>query len=82
MDGVKKLLMEKLLNIGCFKTVGVMIGEKKDLMENLKDILECKEVWILMVLKVFLKLLFQYLLKLHLIVMIIKNFNGIMLKEN
>lgn len=44
MDGEKRLLKEKQLNIGFYKTVGVMIGVKLDLMVKRKDISECKEV--------------------------------------
>jgi hypothetical protein len=60
MDGEKKLLMVKLSNFGDFKTVGEMIGEKL-LMDKRMDGLECKEVKILMELKVLLKLLSLFL---------------------
>jgi len=74
MVGDKKLPnLVKLLNIGYYKTVGVMIGVRngdlKDSLKNKMDISEFKEVWIPMVSKVFLRLLFLSLLKLNQIVL-------------
>lgn len=80
MDGVKKKLMEKLLNIGCFKTLGVMIGVKL-LMDKETVGSECREEKILMELKVLPKPLIPSLLKLLKEMNNTKNYNSISIQK-
>lgn len=80
MGGGKKKLMEEQLNIGCFKILGVIIGEKK-LMDKKMDGSECKEGPILMVLKVLLKRHIQSFKMLLKGTINIKNYNFILIQK-
>lgn len=72
--------MEKLLNIGCFKTLGVMIGVKL-LMDKETVGSECREEKILMELKVLPKPLIPSLLKLLKEMNNTKNYNSISIQK-